>query len=213
MTDGSAGGELNDPAEGGSTADPSDPTVDDGGRFPIEYEPQRSKRPLWLIIGGLVVLAFVFVAFGRNSGGGHTIEGAFLLADKSGDISGPPEDCRGDGGYSDISGGQSIKVTNGSGDIIGAGTLENVDTEEKRDLLLERWHATGFMDKDEDEHDFDKFLDSADGIICFMVFEVDVPKSEFYEIQIGGGDRGNLSYSLHDLEEKDWRVSVTIGDL
>lgn len=198
--------------EGGAPVPPSVAPDPDSPADVAQPESSRKSRKPWLIVAALVVLVGVLViAFGGGDDG-ETIKGTFLLADTSGSITGDPENCEGDGGYSDISGGQSVKVTDGSGDTIGAGTLENIDSADKRERILEWWHENGFADEDDTDKELRDLLDTK-GITCFMIFEVDVPKTDFYEIQIGGGDRGNLSYSREELEERDWFVDITIGDV
>ncbi|MGD8485137.1 MAG: hypothetical protein PVH07_00735, partial [Chloroflexota bacterium] len=46
---------------------------------------------------------------------------------------------------------------------------------------------------------------------CYFFFQVeDLPEADFYEITMGS--RGKLAYSFAELEDRDWIVTVSIGD-
>lgn len=56
-------------------------------------------------------------------------------------------------------------------------------------------------------------LDSGEvvGDWCNFTFTVeDVPGADFYEVEVS--HRGGLSYSSKEMDEKDWFVSVSLGD-
>ena len=57
--------------------------------------------------------------------------------------------------------------------------------------------------------DLDKGQRRSSGV-CWFFFSIDgLPESPLYELE--SGRRGTLAWSLSELEEKDWIVSVTIG--
>jgi hypothetical protein len=44
-------------------------------------------------------------------------------------------------------------------------------------------------------------------ITCSFPFEVEgIPKSDFYTVQVGSGDRGSLTFKFDQLEQQDWKV-------
>ncbi|MCW6037142.1 hypothetical protein K4A83_12805 [Spirulina subsalsa FACHB-351] len=47
-------------------------------------------------------------------------------------------------------------------------------------------------------------------VVCVFDFEInDIPKVDFYSIEVGR--RGQLNYSFQELEEKEWTVSLSLG--
>jgi hypothetical protein len=52
---------------------------------------------------------------------------------------------------------------------------------------------------------------ATDGVCAFAFSFVDVEEIPFYQLEMGT-ERGVLSYSLADLIDKDWYISVTLGD-
>lgn len=169
-------------------------------------------------VGALLIGVLAVTAGGTDK---ITVRGSYMLFDIDG-VTGDIENCEGDGGYSDFSGGQSIKVTDGSGDVIGAGTTRNLSTEEDRELFVAVFDKGTGDDGDEssespdddasDADSVDAVLEALEGSVCPLVFDVQVERSEFYEFQIGGGNRGNLSYSHDELAERDFVVNATLGD-
>jgi serine/threonine-protein kinase len=52
---------------------------------------------------------------------------------------------------------------------------------------------------------------SIGGRKCVFLFEVEnLPQSDFYSIEVT--HRGGISYSYEELEARDWKVSLTIGN-
>jgi hypothetical protein len=48
---------------------------------------------------------------------------------------------------------------------------------------------------------------------CLFSFTFDeIPDVDFYAVTIGGGRRGELSYSREELEAKNWEIDLSIGD-
>lgn len=112
----------------------------------------------------------------------YTINGKLSLITSSG--LGSDSECRGQRGYDDIYGGQQILVKNGKGEVIAVGSL-------------------GIGVRDE----------QYPSISCDLPIIVNnVPDSDFYQIEVGSGKRGSLTYSKKDLEEKGWSVNFILSD-
>ncbi len=93
--------------------------------------------------------------------------------------------CYGTGGYSDLGVGAPVTVRNGDGQIIATGSLEE--------------GTSGGLEIT------DRKVPS-----CTMPLRVDdVPEVDFYQIEIG--NRGALSYSKTDLENRGWVVGFSLG--
>ena len=88
--------------------------------------------------------------------------------------------CTGDDGYSDIKPGLQVVIRDGDGSTLGTGHLA---------------------------YDHEAYQATDDR--CPLVFEVDVPRSDFYAIEVG--DRGELTYSFDDMEAMGWRVEASLG--
>lgn len=169
------------------------------------------QRRLMLIGGAVlaiaVVGALVLVSLGGDDG--PTMTGQFTLSDTE-SISGTAESCRGTGGYSDFGPGMNVTIRNGSGEIVASGNTSSLDAEEQYGSdsdAAEQEEPEG----DEEPMSPQELADAMfDFLGCTVVFEVDVPTEDFYAIEVGR--RGELSYSRQELEEKDWNVSLTLGD-
>lgn len=157
----------------------------------------------------LVVLVLCVVVLGVVGCGGseagtstttpattHTLTGGLVLAGLGtygrdeppgeGTQGGP---CHGNQnmGYDDIAAGVPVTVTNQTGEIIGATTL-----------------AAGWFNEQETANPGDP----PGG--CVFPFEVaGLPDATFYSVEVG--QRGELTYSLSELEAADWTVWSTLG--
>ena len=119
-----------------------------------------------------------------------TITGTFTLSDPGGIAieretgTRYPIRCEGTGGYSDVTEGLDVIVSDQDGRIIGTGRLtqEGMDRE-----------SIGTDD------------------LCAFSFSVPVTDpAAFYSIEVG--DRGELTYSHADLEGMGWAVEATLGE-
>lgn len=168
-----------------------------------------TKNRRMLIAGGVLVALIVIgaVAFSASQRGGDglTLTGAFTLSDTE-SVSGTAEACSGTGGYSDFGPGMNVTIRNGSGAIIASANTTSLDADERFGSEEE----TETEDGDEPMSPKELADSMFEFLGCTVVFEVDVPSEEFYEIEVG--KRGELSYSRQELEEKDWDVSLTLGD-
>lgn len=115
-----------------------------------------------------------------------TIDGTFTVYDAGGihleraGTGARTQFCAGTGGYDDIRPGVRVVVRDGDGSTLATGQLE-----------------------------YDAEADEATEDECPLVFEVDVPRSEFYAIEVGR--RGELTYSFEEMETQGWRVDATLG--
>lgn len=116
----------------------------------------------------------------------YTIEGVFALVDADGihiERAGPAaraEWCAGTGGYDDIEPGLQVVVRDGEGSTLGTGRLE-----------------------------YDHEAHEATNDLCPLVFTVEVPRSDFYSIEVGR--RGELVYDFDEMEEMGWEVVASLG--
>lgn len=110
----------------------------------------------------------------------YQIKGNITLVDS--DISGSDENCYGSGGYSDIQGEMSVTIQDGKGNILAIGRTGN------------------------GTHPSSEYS----SVQCVFEFQVDnIPKSDFYSIQVGR--RGQLNYSYEEMKSKNWEVSLSLG--
>ncbi|MGH8984726.1 MAG: hypothetical protein ACRDY6_12755 [Acidimicrobiia bacterium] len=90
-------------------------------------------------------------------------------------------------GYDDLVAGAPVVVHDGNGSTIATGELRDGQPVEQRDSLP---------------------IDFTD---CEFRFRMaDVPDAEFYTVEVS--HRGEVTYSRSELEDEDWRVTLTIGD-
>ena len=95
----------------------------------------------------------------------------------------PRDDCSGQGGYDDITAGAQVVVKDGDGNVIGTGRLEAGRATEA--IAGTMW-------------------------FCTFDFSLEVPADmPFYVIEVS--HRGELTYSLAEMEEQDWMLSLTLG--
>lgn len=176
--------------------------------MPGEVQPRASVGsllPAGIAAAAVLVVLLAVVVTGDEDG--QTLTGEFTLTDTE-SVSGTAESCRGTGGYSDVGPGMNVTVRNGSGEIIASGNTESLDAEEHFGTEAEEDSEEG-----EESTSPQELAETMFEVLgCTVVFEIDIPKSEFYAIAVGR--RGELSYSREELEELNWNVSltVTLGD-
>lgn len=103
----------------------------------------------------------------------YSIKGNLSLITSSG--LGSDLECKGYRGYSDIYGGQQILIKDGKDEVIAVGSL-----------------GTGVRDA------------QYPNVACNLSIVVNnIPDSDFYQIVLGSGRRGSLTYSKQELQEKN----------
>jgi hypothetical protein len=111
----------------------------------------------------------------------QTISGGMTLIDS--DTVGTGEHCAGSGGYSDIKDAMPVTIKDGAGAIIAKGVT-----------------GDGTRPKDGGEYS---------SIKCRFEFKVEnVPKSDFYQVEIGR--RGGLTFSFDEMQKKEWKVESSL---
>lgn len=105
----------------------------------------------------------------------HTISGSLTISTVFVQVFG--SECHPD---PQIKPGTQIIVRNGSGSVVGVGSLGS-----------SRWVANG------------SYYD------CVFPLSVSVEDSDYYLIEVGSG-RGSVAYSRSDLEQKGWRILLTL---
>jgi hypothetical protein len=149
----------------------------------------------------LVVVIGVVVVATRGGDDKIQLRGLFILFDK--DVDGSPDDCHGTGGYSDFGPGQPVTVRNSTGQIIGAGTTRATTSKAE---FTSRLSA---VEKGTSIEAAATVYDRAEGIVCPLLFEVKVPRVDFYEIEIGR--RGKITETLEDLQKNQFVVEFSLG--
>jgi hypothetical protein len=110
----------------------------------------------------------------------YQIKGSLRLVDSK--IAGSDDYCYGTGGYKDIQGGMSVTIRDGKGGILATGNTESG----KR--------PTGEFSN----------------VQCVFSFQLDnVPKSDFYSVEVGR--RGQLNFSYEEMKSKNWEVDFSLG--
>lgn len=108
------------------------------------------------------------------------VKGAVRLVDS--DIEGTDNNCYGTGGYTDIKEAMAVTIRDGKGNILATGATESG----KR--------PTG----------------EYSNVLCNFSFEVgNVPKVDFYSIEVGR--RGQLNFSYEEMQKKNWEVLLSLG--
>jgi hypothetical protein len=184
---------------------------------------RRTRRPA--VIGGIALIAIVGLILGLTLiGGGDekiTVRGIYILKTALSDIvdddfsfTGQWDNCSGDGGYDDVNQGAYISVRDEDSKLVGSSSLENASTSNLDDLVklneVNQWW--GEIEGDSSAADeIEKGLTSmADlGAACYLYFEVEVLKRDFYEFTFAG--RNPISYSHEQLRAKDFTVGVSLG--
>jgi hypothetical protein len=173
-----------------------------------EGEPPKSNTRRNVLIGAAVAVVLVVAIASANSGGSSkpTIKGMFTLFDT--DVVGDVDSCSGTDGYDDVGPGMNVTVRNAEGDIIGSGHTRAGDLEE---LAVRSYEVDndGEQPGDADLADIKDTLDGVNGLACPLMFEVEVDKSDFYEVEVGS--RGKQSYSQKELEDAGWVLNLSLG--
>lgn len=108
------------------------------------------------------------------------ISGYLELVDSQ--IGGTDSNCYGTGGFEDIEGGMSVTIKDGKGTIIALG-------------------KTSYGKRPKGQYS---------SVRCIFYFQVNnVPKADFYSIEVGR--RGQLNYSYEELKNKNWKVSFSLS--
>lgn len=110
----------------------------------------------------------------------YQVKGAVRLIDSK--IRGTDDYCYGSGGYSDIKGAMPVTIRDGKGNILATGNTES------------------------GKRPSGKYSN----VICKFSFKVnDVPKTDFYSVEIGR--RGQINYSYEEMQEKKWELILSLG--
>ena len=132
----------------------------------------------------------------------HTIQGNLTLKEMELGVS-TGGYCSGKEGYQDIEQGGDIAIKNSKGEIIGNASLtagKYIDVEESLSSEAEKakWK----------ELNASRDLPSA--FFCRFDFTVEnIPETNFYFIEIG--HRKGPTYSLEDMNNKGWKMNLTLG--
>jgi len=145
------------------------------------------------------LILILLVVFLRGS---RTIQGKFELF-SAGDVRGSATDCEGTGGYSDVDEGMPVTVRDQRGNIVGSSATRHAES------LDELARRLGDSDKPADVSRAHELITQSRGIACVLLFDVEVGNADFYEIEVGR--RGKISYSKKELEQRKWRVTLTLG--
>lgn len=200
-------------------AAPPEPAVV-AAAHPGTASPRGIRLPL-AVVGALLLVAAVgaglFFFVGQSK---PAIRGVAMLWElDGGGITGDWDSCEGDGGYDDFAPGMSLSLRDGEGNIIGAGDVSNVSADLLPDIVaLDRLMQDGgysFIGLDEQDDDaaadeLRETLRSGEGYSCMLYFEGQVSDAEFYTVELS--DRGELSYSAEEMRERNFIVSLTLGD-
>lgn len=166
-------------------------------------EPER-KRRRWVLAAAIVAVlavAGVGAALLLGSSDRNEVSGLFRLLDVG--VQGSALNCSGTGGYDDFRAGMDVTVRDGDGSLLAAGSVRHP---EDIDELVEFLIAAGESDSVSDAR---KWIRDTERISCYLVWELDVPKSEFYVVEIGR--RGDLTFTHEELVEQNWMVVTSLG--
>ncbi len=190
------------------------PTADSEGDLTDDEIPPSSKPlvPLLAVVAAAAILAVGWFAWSSLSGSPRVIRGTFTLVDFAG-IDGTWSSCSGEGGYSDFGPGMSVSVYNGSGELIGTGQTRSARSNLAEIAFVNRQGRSWDTPEDapaEVVEETREDLETLDSSMCTVYFETgELPKEAFYRIEVGR--RGDLSYSLEDLESSGFTVALTLG--
>ena len=103
--------------------------------------------------------------------------------------------CAGTGGYDDFRPGMNVTIRDGTGAIIAS-------------TLTEPWSR---LDLHPTYDDSAEAITDGAGIFgqCHVWWAVDVPLSDFYEVNVGR--RGSLSYPRSEIEDSGWIIKSSLG--
>jgi hypothetical protein len=150
---------------------------------------RRISRRVWTVavVGLAVVIVAAIFALGVFSPK-HMVMGSFSILpsdDNTSNYTGSRDGgCQALGGYSDVKEGVPVTLKDGEGRLLGTSTL-----------------GSGTLGNTPD---------SPDQRACVFGFSFsDIPQVPFYTVEIGR--RGEVSYSLADLQARSWTISVKLG--
>jgi hypothetical protein len=149
---------------------------------------KRSRRPAAVALISLGVLLVVLIAgiallTGRSGSKRHEVTGVLEVHDS--DATGSGDTCTLSDGYDDISEGTTVEITDGTGKVIGIGSLD-------RPARI--------------ANSIDNALTSG----CSFTFYVDkVSKTAFYNVEVS--HRGKVGYSYDQMVANLWTVSLKLG--
>lgn len=158
-------------------------------RQPSDVTPHRGRSTKSkAIVGGAAAVALIAAGLAAAAAGGliggskQTITGLVMVNGSFVGQKGGP--CQNTEGLSDINAGAQVRVSNGSGELLGVGRLGDGERSE-----------TG---------DSSRF--------CTFPFSVaDVPASDLYEISTGNTERGGVVFTEEEMTQNDWNVVLTLG--
>lgn len=156
------------------------------------------SRSFVMLLGAIALVGVTVIgAFALTREETKTVQGTYTLFDFDG-VSGTASNCYGDGGYDDVEEGLQVLVRNGDDKLLATTSLENSVGRTVADVLGEKTSYSSFT----------RTL-----VECTFTFTAKVPAGEkFYAFSTGGNERrGKLMYSKADMEEKDWKVSISLG--
>jgi hypothetical protein len=111
----------------------------------------------------------------------YSVKGSVTLVDS--EIGGTASNCYGTGGFDDINASMPVTIKDSAGAIIATG-------------------ETGVGSQPSDSE--------YSSVQCKFEFTInEIPKSNFYQIQVGR--RGNLNYSFEDMTKNGWEVKLSLG--
>jgi hypothetical protein len=164
---------------------PSSPEGKAAGTVP---ERDKSSKRFWLIGAGLLAIVIVgSIAVLLIAGGGsspkHDLTGTFTL--EEGTLSATPgKPCTAkSSGYSDISQGTTVTVSDGNGKILATGRL---GAGQLGPIVI--------------------------STMSYCVFPLDVPsvpKADFYKVEVGR--RGGLTRTYQEMQDSNWQVALKLG--
>jgi len=188
----------------------------------VEAQSRRGPRLPVLLLGGLALLGliatiFYFVAAGRET----QLRGVAVLFDSGEDpaITGSWDECEGTGGYSDFGAGMNISLTDREGDIVGTGSVENITEARLTEIVEMDRIATDAgnvligidaTDRTAAEDELRSLLKLTEGTTCMLYFSAEVEESDYYSVELAS--RGALDYSMQEMTESAWILSISLGD-
>lgn len=177
--------------------DPNDPIIEAPVETPEETPARRRRWPKLVGVGVAlfgVGLGGFFALSKAGASETNTITGVFKLIDipeyskySSGKTSifAFGGTCEGTGGYSDISEATQVTITDGAGKLLAVTSLSEGKPSGSK--------LEGFVEG-----------------CTFSWSAPDIPKADFYNIEVGR--RGKLTYSYQQMEDVFWISATSLGD-
>lgn len=198
---------LPPPSTGSAT---EEPPVDAGATTAGAGRPAKHTAALVGLLAIAVIAAVLTVGAAYRFLWGdeqETLRGVFAAVDEDG-VDGSALDCSGTGGFDDVSAGTNVKVTGPNGDIVGSGSTRNAETLQE----IGEWVMAGQGDEDgwSSEEDVIDTVQQSEDVTCFVLFEVEVPRVDNYEVTLGSGRRGTTTYSATELDDQEWTIFLSL---